>query len=73
MGLPKGIRNKGCGEGPPEQLKWENPTISSVGEEAEQLELSSMAGGAANRGDYLGNLLKFYDLAISLPDAYLIC
>lgn len=45
MGLLKGFRNKGRAKRPPEQLKWENLTISSVGEEVEQLELLFIAVG----------------------------
>ena len=48
MGLPKGFGNKGCTAQLPEQLEWENLTVSSVGEDVEQLELSYTAGGGAN-------------------------
>lgn len=47
MGLPKGFGNKGCTAQLPEQLEWENLTVSSVGEDVEQLELSYTAGGGA--------------------------
>lgn len=47
MDLPTGLRNEGCTAQLSEQLEWENLTMSSVGEDVEQLELSYTAGGGA--------------------------
>lgn len=59
MGLPKGFGNKGCTAQLPEQLEWENLTVSSVGEDVEQLELSRTANENTKLYSFFGKVYLF--------------